>query len=76
MGVRSSLLVVPSCEDPGPREEFPRPGEDTLQDYCQQALLSDGLQRIDKWTYVVQDWNGPLGVLEVSSLTPPPHSSA
>jgi len=40
--------------------------EDILQDYCQQALLSDGLQRIDKWTYVVQGWNEALGILEVS----------
>jgi hypothetical protein len=27
--------------------------------------LSDGLQHIDERTYVVQDWNGWFGVLEV-----------
>lgn len=67
MGIHPSLpLVAPGCEDPSRREEPPRLEEDTLQEYCQQALLSDGLQRIDKWTYVVQDWNEPFSVLEVS----------
>ena len=72
MWTYSSLpLVIPSCEDPSHSEEVSRPEEDTLQDYCQQALLSDGLQRIDEWTYVVQDWKEPLGVLDVS-LSPCP----
>ena len=36
-----------------------------LQDYYQQALLSDGLQRIDEWTFIIQDWDETLGILEV-----------
>lgn len=72
MGIHPSLpLVTPGCEDPGHGEELPRLEEDALQEYCQQALLSDGLQRIDKWTYVIQDWNEPFGVLEVSLLAFP-----
>jgi len=35
------------------------------------ALLADGLQRIDRWTYVIQDWNEALGILEVSLFAPP-----
>lgn len=49
-------------------EESPAAEEDLLQDYCQQAILSDGLQRIDEWTYVVQDWDKCLAILEVSLL--------
>ena len=67
-------LNEPSCENSGDREEFPRIEDtlqDTLQDYCQQALLSDGLQRIGEWTYVVQDWNERLGILEVSPFVCP-----
>ena len=49
MGIHPSLpLVAPGCEDPSRREEPPRLEEDTLQEYCQQALLSDRLQQIDK----------------------------
>ena len=46
-------------------EPSPSIGTDDLQDYYQQALLSDGLQRIDRWSYVVQDWNERESVLEV-----------
>lgn len=52
-------------------EESPGAEEDALQDYYQQALLSDGLQRIDKWTYIVQDWDERLGILEVSLSVSP-----
>ena len=72
MGIHPSLpLVAPGSEDPGHCEELPGLEEDTLHEYFQQALLSDGLQRIDKWTYVVQDWDELFGVLEVSLLTFP-----
>jgi len=57
---------MPSSGDQGHCEESPGEDADALQDYCQQALLSDGLQRIDRWTYIVQDWNELLGILEVS----------
>ena len=67
-------LNEPSHGGLGDSEEFPRIEDtlqDTLEEYCQQALLSDGLQRIDEWTYVVQDWNEPLGILEVSLFVCP-----
>lgn len=59
-------LAAPGSGDYDQCEESPVAEEDVLQDYCQQALLSDGLQRIDGWTYVVQDWDERLGILEVS----------
>lgn len=58
--------AVPEIWNREDNEQYSRVGEEALQDYCQQALLSDGLQRIDEWTYVVQDWNEGLGFLEVS----------
>ncbi|KAF9642207.1 hypothetical protein BDM02DRAFT_3152448 [Thelephora ganbajun] len=56
--------AVPDVGDQEDNEGSPRAEEDVLQDYCQQALLLDGLQRIDAWTYVVQDWDETLGILE------------
>jgi hypothetical protein len=58
-------LVNLSHENSAHYKEPPRAEADMLQDYYQQAVLSDGLQRIDERTYVVQDWNGRFGVLEV-----------
>lgn len=59
-------LAEPSREDPGHPEGVLIVEGDVLQDYYQQAIMSDGLQRIDEWTYVIQDWNEQFGVLEVS----------
>lgn len=43
--IHSSLPVVtPNSEDLGHCKELPQLEEDTLQEYFQQALLSDGLQ--------------------------------
>lgn len=65
----SGMLPAPGIWDQDADEGSPRAEEEVLQDYYQQAVLSDGLQRIDAWTYVVQDWNGTLGILEVSLFT-------
>ena len=67
MGVRpSSLSAAPVAGDWDDCVGSPRAEEDMLQDYYQQALLSDGLQRIDEWTFIIQDWDETLGILEVS----------
>lgn len=72
MGTHPSLpSATPHISDQEDRESSTRGGEEVLQDYCQQVLLSDGLQRINKWMYVVLDWNEVLGVLEVSPFIPP-----
>ena len=64
-------FAVPDSGDQEHYEESLRTEEDTLQDYYQQAILSDGLQRIDEYTYIVQDWNEHLGILEVSLAVSP-----
>ena len=66
MGIDLSLPFVIPSEDQDRCDESLRTEEDVLQDYYQQAILSDGLQRIDDHTYVVQDWSEHFGILEVS----------
>lgn len=65
------LLAAPGSGNHDQLEESPATEEDVLQDYYQQALLSDGLQRIDCWTYILQDWDERLGILKVSLLVAP-----
>ena len=67
MGMHPSLLSdAPIAGDQEDHVGSPRTEEDMLQDYYQQALLSDGLQRIDEQTFIIQDWDETLGILEVS----------
>ena len=68
----SPLVAAPNSSNQDHHEDFPATEGDTLQDYYQQAILSDGLQRIDERTYVVQDWDECFGILEVSQLVPHP----
>lgn len=66
--IHSSLpLVAPDCEGLTCYHEEPLELEDDiLQEYYQQAFLSDGLQWIDEWTCIAQDWDESFGVLKVS----------
>ena len=58
-------LVAHSSGDLSHYEESPVDEKEMLQDYYQQAVFSDGLQRIDRWTFILQDWVEQLGILEV-----------
>ena len=64
-------LVTSGSGDQDYYGESPGAEEDVLQDYYQQALLLDGLQCIDRWTYIIQDWDERLGILGVSLSVSP-----
>lgn len=64
-GIDLTPLVVHSSGDLSHYEESPVDEKEMLQDYYQQAVFSDGLQQIDQWTFILQDWVEQLGILEV-----------